>query len=500
MHGGPVREGAIGELFHVTSDAVLILEAGRAVAVNAPASALLGGDADVDAALAPHVDRLLALPVDAPPERVPLPPHGVVEATRRTVDGRDVLILRDVTAEVRRGEGLARLARLSRELLAEEPVLATVLQRLVTEAKLMTGAAYSALLLLRPGSLTESSHFVYDAPRHLFPTRMPRVVGLLAVPLAIRGPARLDDIRGHPAGVGLPGVHPPIGPLVAAPVLAGDDLLGEVAIANPPGGRVFDEVDEALLADLAAHAAAVVLWAQAAETERAQRGLRQEVVDTARHDIRTPLGAGKGYASLLRSKRDRMSEEQVATALDGILGSFDRIESFTRRLLVDEREEITGVHPEWQAIDVADLLGSLRRDTVAMTGRDDALSVVQDDGAPERLAGDPEMVREVLDNLVGNALKHAPGTQVTVTAREEGGQVRFDVRDEGPGIAEAEQGALFERWSRTTASRADRTAGFGLGLSIVRRLVTAHGGLVGVSSRPGEGATFWATFPKELPA
>jgi signal transduction histidine kinase len=110
------------------------------------------------------------------------------------------------------------------------------------------------------------------------------------------------------------------------------------------------------------------------------------------------------------------------------------------------------------------------------------------------------MVREVLDNLVGNALKHTPeGREVVVSCRGDGAHVRFDVRDEGPGIAEAEQAALFERWSRTDSSRARQVPGFGLGLSIVKRLVTAHGGTLGVSSRAGEGATFWVTFPSEAP-
>lgn len=496
--GGPVVHGAVGELFHLTADAVVILDAGAVVAWNAPAVALFGvGHSEADAVLEPHLEALLGLDPAAPPQRVVLPPHGVVEAIRREVGGRQVLLLRDVTAEVRRADGLRRLTELSRHLLTEAPTVQAVLQALVTEAKSMTGAAYSALLLLRPGSVTETSHFVYDAPRHLFPERMPRVVGLLSVPLALRGSARLDDIRGHPAGVGLPGVHPPIGPLVATPLLAGDDLLGEIAIANPPGGRVFDEVDQALLEDLAAHAATAVLWAAGAEAEREQRALRQEVVDTARHDIRTPLGAGKGYAQLLSTKLDRLSPEQLATALDGVRTSFDRIESFTQRLLVDERSAITGVEPAWQVVEVGGLLEGISRDAEAMTGRPGVVAVVREEGSPSTLAGDAEMVREVLDNLVGNALKHAPGTTVTVTVREEGDQVRFDVRDGGPGIPESEHAALFERWSRTEASTRERTAGFGLGLSIVKRLVSAHDGLLGVSSRPGEGATFWVTFPKE---
>ena len=489
-------EGAIGELFHATPDAVVVVADGTVVVNNAPAARLFGVEGQE---IAERVDlpMLLDLPLEGM-TRLDLRPLAVVDVLHRRVGALDALILRDVTTLVRQAEGLKRIADVSRDLIGEPPSVAAVLQSLVTEAKHLTGSAYSALLLLREGSTSEVSHFVYDAPRHLFPTRMPRVVGLLAVPVAVKGAARLDDIRGHPAGVGLPGVHPPIGPLVAVPVLAGEEVLGELAVANPPDGRVFDEIDEQLLVDLAAHVAVAVRWAQQAERVREQDLLRQEVVDTARHDIRTPLGAGKGYALLLARKLDKMSPEQVSTALEGLTGAFDRIESFTQRLLVDQRQVLVGVDPQWAVVDVPALLESVRRDAEAATGRSAVEVQLQ---GPTTLAGDPEMVREVIDNLVGNALKHSPTDRpVVLSVREEGGQVRLDVRDEGPGIPDGEQGALFERWSRTDSSRARQVAGFGLGLAIVKRLVTAHGGTLGVSSRPGEGATFWVTFPAELPA
>ncbi len=490
-------EGAIGELFHATPDAVIVLADGQVLATNPAARLLFGVEG---AAVADVVDlpALLALPLQGM-TRVDLRPVAVADVLRRDIGPLQAIILRDVTTAVRHADGLRRIADLGRSLLGPAPTVAGVLQVLVTEAKQIAEARYSALVLLRPGSLTDISHFVYDAPRHLFPQRNPRMVGLLAVPVTARVPARLDDIRGHPAGVGLPGVHPPIGPLLAVPVLGGDEVLGELAVANAPGDREFDEIDEQLLVDLAAHVGAAVRWAQQAERAREQELLRQEIVDTARHDIRTPLGAGKGYARLLSDKLDRMSPEQIRTALDGVAGAFERIESFASRLLVDERAALAGVEPHWSTVDLGQLLAAVRADAQAAVGRD-AVEVVHGAGDPQQLAGDPEMVREVLDNLVGNAVKHGPPDRpVVVSVRSEGAQVRLDVRDEGPGIAEAEQAALFERWTRTDSSRARQIPGFGLGLSIVKRLVTAHGGTLGVSSRVGEGATFWVTFPATVP-
>ncbi len=404
-----------GALFDITSDAVVVLEGTRVTAWNGSAERLFGvpeQEALADGAdpLGPHRDTLLALPPDAPKVRVALPPHGTVAALRRQVDDLTVLMLRDVTADVRREEGLRRVAALSRQLLGAQPSVQGVLQSLAAEAKALTGAAFSALLLLREGSTTESSHFVYDAPRHLFPERMPRPVGLLSVPLTTRRPARLDDVRGHAAGVGLPGVHPPLGPLLAVPMVAGDVVLGELAAANPPGGRPFDDIDEALLVDLAAHATAAVSWAQVAERERERALVRQEVVDTARHDIRTPVGAGKGFALLLQRRRDRMSPEQVESALQGLVDAFTRIESFSARLLLDERSAVAGVEPVWTQVEVepAGARGPARRRgphrprrrrRLARPGRPARARRRRRDGAPG--AGQPRGQRPAARRLGG---------------------------------------------------------------------------------------------------
>lgn len=501
--GAPYDTQKIGALFELTSDAVVILEDGQVVAWNQAAEQLFAVTA-LEAVspgarpLGEDHDALLALPTTEPPVRYVLSSAAVVQARRLVVAGRDVLVLRDLSPELRRAEGQQLLAALSRELLSQPPRLGAVLQRLCAQAKTLTGAAYSALVVLREGSTTEVSEFFYDAPRELFPARMPRTVGLLAVPISTRSPARLDDIRGHAAGVGLPGVHPPLGPLLAVPLVAGDDVLGEIAVSGPPGSRVFDEVDEALMVDLAAHTAVALRWAQAAETERERVLVRQEVVDTARHDIRTPVGAGKGYAKLLSTKLDRLSPAQLEMALHGLTDSFARIEAFSERLLLDERSATAGVEPQWELVELVPLLESLQRDAEVSTGHREVVALDWQPDAPSHAAADPEMLRQVLDNLVGNALKHAGSA--TVTVRGEGELVRFDIRDSGPGIPEAEHERLFDRWTRGDRARRGQIQGMGLGLSIVKRLVVAHGGGVGVSSRPGEGATFWVTFPVEVPA
>jgi signal transduction histidine kinase len=341
------------------------------------------------------------------------------------------------------------------------------------------------------------THFVYNAPRELFPERLPRAIGLLAAPIKAREAIVLDDIRGHPDGVGIPVHHAPIAALLAAPLLAGDAIIGEIAVANAPTGRGFDDVDTQLLTDLAAHAGIAVRWAESRERARVEHEFRREIIATARHDIRNPLMIGKGYVSILRAKRPRMDDEQVAAALDAVGSAFDRIEGFVFRALTDEQTEPAAERPHWTPIGVVALLDALAADhTAVATQSGTKVATSCDVGTPKEFFGDGGMVREVLDNLITNAIKYgAPGGVVKVTARPEGDHVRFDVNNSGDGISLDDQQRIFDPYWRTDSARASTVTGTGLGLSIVRRLVTLHGGVVGVTSRPDDGTTIWVTFP-----
>ncbi len=109
-----------------------------------------------------------------------------------------------------------------------------------------------------------------------------------------------------------------------------------------------------------------------------------------------------------------------------------------------------------------------------------------------RLRADPERLRQALDNLIGNALGHAPaGTDVVVAARLVGGQLRVSVSDAGNGIPQEDLERVFEPGVRLTGER----PGQGLGLAIVRAIAEAHGGTVEVESSPGQGATFTLVLP-----
>jgi len=125
-----------------------------------------------------------------------------------------------------------------------------------------------------------------------------------------------------------------------------------------------------------------------------------------------------------------------------------------------------------------------------------ALSTDIDPGATS-ITADPDRIQLALGNLLANAVRHAePGGQVRVHALRGDGGVRIEVQDDGPGIPPEHQGRLFERFYRVPGSP---PGGAGLGLSIVRDVVEAHGGHVGVRSGPGEGSAFWIELPDQSP-
>lgn len=229
---------------------------------------------------------------------------------------------------------------------------------------------------------------------------------------------------------------------------------------------------------------------------------RREAVDTARsdlvatvsHEIRSPLTSVKGFTRTLLLKWDRYSDEQKLTFLETINEDADRVTRLLKELLDVSRIDANRVQLHMAGTDVA----RVARDVVDKAaqrpdgeGRD--LEVTVADGVPSLVFADADKVEQILTNLVNNALRYAPDSQVRIAVgpRADGGVV-VTVADDGPGIPAEQQRAIFRKFGR---GRESRRAGTGLGLYITRGLARAHGGDVVVRSAPGEGATFTVTLP-----
>lgn len=243
---------------------------------------------------------------------------------------------------------------------------------------------------------------------------------------------------------------------------------------------------------------AVASSAASADNARVSEERMRRFITDASHELRTPLTTIRGFAELYRQGAARDIEMLMS-----------RIESEARRmgllvedlLLLARMDAQRPLERRW--VDLLVLATDAVHDARAIApGRSVELEVFDGPGTPEVLGDDPRL-RQVLSNLVSNALQHTPDTAaITVRVGTEGGDAVLEVVDEGPGMSEQDVQRVFERFYRTDSSRARTSGGTGLGLSIVDSLTRAHGGTVTVISPPGAGCTFRVTIPRlaDVPA
>lgn len=227
---------------------------------------------------------------------------------------------------------------------------------------------------------------------------------------------------------------------------------------------------------------------------------RTELVANVSHELRTPLTAIKGLTETLRDgavddldARDRF--------LASIETQTDRLIRLVNDLLLLSRADAGALTLHLAPVHVAEVAREVSDDLIAAApGRDITVHILRDPNSPElRARADPDRLRQILMNLLNNALAYSPpGRPVSVRVEKDGDEIAISVTDQGPGVQPADLPHLFERFYRADRSRqrADASAGgSGLGLAIVKTLVEAHGGTVTVVSEPGAGATFRFTTP-----
>jgi signal transduction histidine kinase len=234
----------------------------------------------------------------------------------------------------------------------------------------------------------------------------------------------------------------------------------------------------------------------AAERQRDAEGARRYLIAAVSHDLRTPLAS---IRAMVEAINDGVvaDEATVGRYMQTIGGEVDRLSRLINDLFELSQIDAGALTLRLESGSLHDLIS----DTLRSFGAQAAQRGVHLAGSvhaalpPVRMDG--ARVQRVLDNLVGNALRHTPaGGTVEIRAEEEGGAVRVTVQDSGPGVAAAELPRVFEPFYRGDESRS-RAAGAGLGLTIARGIVELHGGTIGVRSMPGQGAAFHFTLPLE---
>ncbi|RBO87517.1 two-component system OmpR family sensor kinase [Nocardia puris] len=224
--------------------------------------------------------------------------------------------------------------------------------------------------------------------------------------------------------------------------------------------------------------------------------MRRFVAD-ASHELRTPLTTIRGFAELYRQG----ATDDPVLVLDRIEREAQRMGVLVEDLLMLAR--LDAQRPlERGPVDLLTLAGDAvhsARAVAAATATDRRITLeVRSGKGTLEVDGDETRLRQVLANLVNNALTHTPpDADITVALTPELYDVVLEVADTGPGLPPDEADRVFERFYRTDTSRTRASGGTGLGLSIVRALVEAHGGTVGVRSVPGEGTIFTVRLPRD---
>jgi two-component system, OmpR family, sensor kinase len=237
---------------------------------------------------------------------------------------------------------------------------------------------------------------------------------------------------------------------------------------------------------------AVASSVSSAEKARGSEDRMRRFITDASHELRTPLTTIRGFAELYRQGAAR----DVAMLLSRIESEASRMGLLVDDLLLLARLDVQ--RPlEQHRLDLLALASDAVHDAQAIDPeRTIAMEVLDGPGTPEVL-GDEPRIRQVLSNLVANALQHTPtSAAVTVRVGTDGDDAVLEVADKGPGMGQEDASRVFERFYRTDSSRARASGGIGLGLSIVDSLVHAHGGLVTVTTAPGEGCCFRVTLPR----
>jgi two-component system, OmpR family, sensor kinase len=229
------------------------------------------------------------------------------------------------------------------------------------------------------------------------------------------------------------------------------------------------------------------------ETEDALDRQRQFVAD-ASHELRTPLTTIRGFAELYRQGAAG-SPADAARLVRRIEDEAARMGLLVEDLLLLARldqERPLRLAPVELPVVVADAVEAAR----AVAADRPVTLEVHTDGVPLVVEGDDARLRQVVDNLVGNAMTHTPaGVAVTVRLLAEPDQGVIEVADQGPGLSAEQAERVFERFYRVDSARSRAAGGTGLGLAIVAALVAAHRGTVEVESTPGAGATFRVRLP-----
>jgi PAS domain S-box-containing protein len=225
--------------------------------------------------------------------------------------------------------------------------------------------------------------------------------------------------------------------------------------------------------------------------------MKDEFIALVSHELRTPLTSIRGYLELLQDDLEggTATPEQQRDFLQVIDRNSDRLQRLVEDLLLTAQVEVGTLQLARDTIDLGKLVADCVEASAPLAATREIELGCSVDGAPA-VTGDLRRLGQVVDNLLSNALKFTPaGGTVHVRAAQSDGTAIVEVADTGMGIPVEEQQALFGRFFRTERAQSEAIAGVGLGLSITKSIVEAHGGRITFTSAVGAGTTFLVELP-----
>lgn len=391
-----------------------------------------------------------------------------------------------------REQRLEKLVRAGIRIYSEHH-LDQVLQLVVDSAREVIGARYAALGVVNP-QRTGLARFVASG---LTPAQQRKIGpppsghGILGLLIRDPKPLRLADLTQHPAYHGFPRHHPRMRSFLGVPIVGREGPIGNLYLTEKLDAPEFTGEDEAIALLLAAQAAAAVENARLHEETarllqelRATQQSRDRFYAMINHELRNSLTAVYGWADLLV----RRAGPDLPRAAFEVYESAERTLSLLNDLLDLSKLDASKLEPVVRNAEANQLAQeAIRTVQPAAEGRRITLEVVS--AQPQiGCRTDPQRVRQILVNLLSNAVRHSPdGETVTVKIGATDSRLEFRVIDRGEGLSPEQQAVIFEAFG---AGNQERTHGTGLGLTLSRQLARVLGGDLGVKSQKGAGATF----------
>ena len=289
--------------------------------------------------------------------------------------------------------------------------------------------------------------------------------------------------------------------ILAVPLLFEERIVGGLFVSRKEVGSFSPEVVD-LLQTFATQSVLAIQNARLFR-ELAEKGQqlalasqhKSQFLANMSHELRTPLNAILGYTELIQDNIYGAVPEKVREVLERLAKSGRHLLGLINDVLdlsKIEAGQLTLALTDYSLKQVIQTV-VLAVEALAAEKRLALKVTLPPDLPPGR--GDERRLTQVLLNLVGNAIKFTEAGEVRVEAKAADGTFRVAVADTGPGIAEADQEKIFEEFQQADTSSTRQKGGTGLGLAIAKRIIALHGGRIGVTSRLGEGATFWFTVP-----